>query len=131
MRTSFACLQDPEGLFKNSPTSPGLIERKLMGQRTEEDKDSKAAMESFMIAHKEEVQKRREARIVPDDPHDMVEYFLDTEAPDMTYEVARCRPKLDEAFFAVLNKQIGTFASSDYDAWVWQPCFRIMFHANS
>jgi hypothetical protein len=98
---------DPENLFKNSPASPGLIERKLMSQRTGEDQESKAAMESFMSAHKEEVQKRRESREVPDDPHDLVEYFLDTEAPDMSYEVARCRPKLNDDFFAVLNKLVG------------------------
>jgi hypothetical protein len=78
-----------------------------MSQRTGEDQESKAAMESFMSAHKEEVQKRRESREVPDDPHDLVEYFLDTEAPDMSYEVARCRPKLNDDFFAVLNKLVG------------------------
>jgi len=100
-------LQDPENLFKNSPASPGLIERKLMSQRTVEDQDSKAAMESFMSAHKAEVQKRRESREVPNDPYDLVEYFLDTEAPDMSFEVARCRPNLNDDFFAVLNKLVG------------------------
>lgn len=98
---------DPENLFKNSPASPGLIERKLMSQRTVEDQDSKAAMESFMSAHKAEVQKRRESREVPNDPYDLVEYFLDTEAPDMSFEVARCRPNLNDDFFAVLNKLVG------------------------
>lgn len=94
-------------MFKNSPASPGLIERKLMSQRTVEDQDSKAAMESFMSAHKAEVQKRRESREVPNDPYDLVEYFLDTEAPDMSFEVARCRPNLNDDFFAVLNKLVG------------------------
>ena len=78
-----------------------------MSQRTVEDQDSKAAMESFMSAHKAEVQKRRESREVPNDPYDLVEYFLDTEAPDMSFEVARCRPNLNDDFFAVLNKLVG------------------------
>ena len=81
-----------------------------MSQRSVEDQDSKAAMESFMSAHKAEVQKRRESREVPDDPHDLVEYFLDTEAPDISFEVARCRPKLNDNFFAVLNKLVGEYA---------------------
>ena len=33
--------------------------------------------------------------------------LLDTEATDMQFEVARCRPLLDDEFFEVLNKQIG------------------------
>lgn len=79
-----------------------------MGERVQEDGDSKAIMDSFMAAHKEEVQQRRESREVPEDAYDLVEYFLDTEAPDMAYEVARCRPKLDDEFFTVLNKLVGT-----------------------
>jgi len=97
---------DPEGLFKTGPT-PGIIDRKLMGQRAETDAEARSSISAFMALQKEETQKRRDARVVPDDPHDLVEYFLDTESGDMEYEVARCRPKLDKNFFATLDKLVG------------------------
>lgn len=37
----------------------------------------------------------------------MVEYLLDTEGDEMTFEVARCRPLLTEDFFTYLKDQIG------------------------
>eukprot|EP00889_Picochlorum_renovo_P001799 jgi/Picre1/28829/NNA_004226.t1 len=95
------------GLYEKTPEMSGIIDRKLMGNRADEDKKSKSVMETFMAAHKEEVNMRRESRIVPEDPYELVEFFLETEATDMNFEVARCRPKLDEDFFALLNKQIG------------------------
>jgi hypothetical protein len=97
---------DPEGLFKSAPT-PGLIDRKLMQSRVGEDQDTKAAMEQVFQAQKLEVTKRRESRTPPTDPHDLVEYFLDTEATDMDYEVARCRPSLDKDFFATVDRLVG------------------------
>lgn len=36
-----------------------------------------------------------------------MEYFLDTEAPEMEFEVARCRPRLTPDFFAYLDRRIG------------------------
>lgn len=98
---------DPEGLFKGSAPTSGLIERKLMEQRISGDQESKAAMEQVFQAQQLEVSKRRESRTPPTDAHDLVEYFLDTEAMDMEYEVARCRPQLDKDFFAVLDKLVG------------------------
>jgi hypothetical protein len=98
---------DPEGLYSNSPEMSGIIDRKLMGNRAQDDQKSKTVMEKFMQAHKEEVQVKRDSRVVPDDKYELIAYLLDTEASDMNYEVARCRPLLDDEFFAVLNKQIG------------------------
>lgn len=72
------------------------------------DQDYKTQVASFVAAQREEKTKRREARTPPTDPHDLVEYFLDTDADDMEYEVARCRPQIDENFFSVVNKLIGT-----------------------
>ena len=98
---------DPEGLFQGSAPTPGLIDRKLMEQRVSSDQDSKVAMEQVFEAQRLEVAKRRDSRTPPEDAHDLVEYFLETEAMDMEYEVARCRPKLDKDFFAVLDKLVG------------------------
>lgn len=85
----------------------GIIDRKLMGNRAQEDQKSKSVMETFMEAHKQEVQFRRDSREVPEDKYELIEFFLETEATDMNYEVARCRPNLDDEFFTILNKQIG------------------------
>ena len=103
----FTLVQDPEGLYNKTPEMSGIIDRKLMGNRAQEDQKSKSVMETFMAAHKQETQMRRDARQVPDDAYELVEFFLETEASDMNYEVARCRPQLTEEFFGILNKQIG------------------------
>jgi hypothetical protein len=44
---------------------------------------------------------------VPEQLEELVEFFLDTEAPEMEFEVARCRPRLTPDFFAHLDKRIG------------------------
>ena len=98
---------DPENLYKNSPEMTGLIDRKLMGNRAQEDKTQKTVMQKFMDAAKAETQAKRDAREVPEDKYELIAFLLDTEATDMQFEVARCRPLLDKEFFEVLNKQIG------------------------
>lgn len=98
---------DPENLYKNSPEMTGLIDRKLMGNRAQEDKTQKTVMQKFMDAAKAETQAKRDARVVPEDKYELIAFLLDTEATDMQFEVARCRPLLDDEFFEVLNKQIG------------------------
>lgn len=51
----------------------------------------------------EKVWERRAARDIPADvkerPYELAEYFLNTDADDMEYEVSRCRPLLDADFF--------------------------------
>ena len=48
-----------------------------------------------------------QSREVPEATEALVEFFLDTEAPEMDYEIARCRPRLTPEFFSYLDKQIG------------------------
>ena len=48
-----------------------------------------------------------QSREVPPDDHDLVNFLLDTEAMEMDYEVARCRPRLTAEFFALLDRKIG------------------------
>jgi hypothetical protein len=85
----------------------GLIDRKLMGNRAQEDQKSKSVMQKFMDAAKAETEAKREARVVPEDRYELIQFLLDTEATDMQFECARCRPLLDAEFFECLNKQIG------------------------
>ena len=44
---------------------------------------------------------------MPEAIEDLVEFFLDTEATEMEFEVARCRPRLTPDFFAHLDKRVG------------------------
>jgi hypothetical protein len=93
-------------MFKTPPQS-GLIDRKLMGERVASDQEYKTQVTAFIQQQKDERQAKRDARLPPDDPYDLIEYFLDTDAEDMEYEVARCRPLLTADFFATLTKQAG------------------------
>lgn len=98
---------DPEGLFGKKAPQEGIIERRMMQKRIETDKEFKKQMEEFAAKKREELIAKREARALPTRMEDLVEYFLDTEAPEMEFEVARCRPMLEKPFFAHLDKVIG------------------------
>lgn len=50
---------------------------------------------------------RVQARVQPQTHAELIEYMLDTEGDEMTFEVARCRPLLTEEFFTYLKGQIG------------------------
>lgn len=78
-----------------------------MQQRISTDQEYATQVATFVQQQKEEVKRKREARQVPDKVELLVEYFLDTEAGDMEYEVARCRPMLKEEFFSFLDRKIG------------------------
>ena len=43
----------------------------------------------------------------PTDHYELIEYFLNTESVDVEYEVSRCRPLLDDKFFATLDSVLG------------------------
>lgn len=49
----------------------------------------------------------------------MVEYLLSTETGEMQYETARCRPQLDEPFFAYLDSQVGESNLATYHS-LWE-----------
>lgn len=96
--------QDPEGLFNKAPVRQGIIETKLMNKRIESDQEYKVKMEAVIKQERDELQKKRESRVIPNTPAGLIEFFLDTEAPEMEFEVARCRKQLDEEFFTYLDK---------------------------
>ncbi|XP_011081196.1 uncharacterized protein LOC105164278 isoform X2 [Sesamum indicum] len=49
----------------------------------------------------------RESRVIPDTIEKLVEYFLDTEAQEIEFEIARLRPRLNEEFFSHLKLELG------------------------
>lgn len=106
LRVAATTSWDPEGLFKSGPQE-GLINRKIFMQQAAGDKDFEAKMAQFAEKERLDLQKKREARKVPEVMEDLVEYFLDTEAPEMEFEIARCRPMVTPDFFAYLDKRIG------------------------
>jgi len=101
-------MYDPEGLFPDvdETSSSMLIDRRL-GQRAREAEE--ALEEEAKKKHKEErekLQALRDARVQPDDPEALVQYFFETEINEMEYEIVRCRPLLTDAFFANLKETI-------------------------
>jgi hypothetical protein len=55
----------------------------------------------------EEAELRRKAAVVPTDPAELVDFFLNCDAADMEYFVAMVRSRLDGAFFAAIDNAIG------------------------
>lgn len=52
-----------------------------------------------------------QSRKQPESHAELIEYLLDTESDEMTFEVARCRPLLTDEFNEYLRAQIGGCAS--------------------
>ncbi|GBF91992.1 hypothetical protein Rsub_04716 [Raphidocelis subcapitata] len=96
---------DPEGLL-GAPRE-GLIERRMMQKQMEKDQEFAAAIMATKDDIRKQVLLRRSQRSPPDDPAELCEYFLSTNAEDMEFEVARCRPKLTPEFFKALDGLIG------------------------
>lgn len=96
---------DPENLLGAPAT--GLIQRRMMQKQMEKDKEFATAVMATKDDIRKQVLLRRSQRSPPDEPSELVEYFLNTNAEDMEFEVARCRPKLTPEFFKALDSMIG------------------------
>jgi hypothetical protein len=57
---------------------------------------------------------RLQGRKQPESHSELIEYLLDTESEEMTFEVARCRPLLTEEFTDYLRSQIGEDSCASY-----------------
>ncbi|CAK9311066.1 unnamed protein product [Citrullus colocynthis] len=96
---------DPEGLFGRPET--GHIARNEFKRRLEKDAEAREAFERHVREEKERRTALRESRVIPDDVTDLIEYFLDTEAQDIEFEIARLRPRLNEEFFSRVKLELG------------------------
>lgn len=103
-------LQDPEGIL--GQPSGGHIERRTRQKTLQQSKEEQEADRKAEEEQREAIKQKREARVVPTSPVDLVEYFLETESQEMEYEIARCRPNLNEDFFKHLDQAIGTLRFS-------------------
>ncbi|KAI7749642.1 hypothetical protein M8C21_010518 [Ambrosia artemisiifolia] len=105
-RTKIRCIGwDPEGIL--GPPTTGHLARREFQRRLEKDAD---AREQFQRQVQEENERRRvlrESRREPNSIEELVEYFLDTEAQELEFEIARMRPKLTDEFFNHLKFELG------------------------
>ncbi|KAK9716437.1 hypothetical protein RND81_06G233300 [Saponaria officinalis] len=101
-----SCVWDPEGIYKTPPQT-GHLARLEFKKKLEKDDDAKEAYERHL---REEFQRRealRQSRVIPDTSAGLIEYFLDTEAQEIEYEISRLRPRLDDEFFRDLKSELG------------------------
>ncbi|CAN0841991.1 hypothetical protein LINGRAHAP2_LOCUS3477 [Linum grandiflorum] len=96
---------DPEGILGTPKT--GHLARLEFKRRMEKDSDAREAFEQQLREEKERRRTLRESRVIPETPAGLIEYFLDTEAQEIEYEIARLRPRLDEPFFGQLQLEVG------------------------
>ncbi|KAA0039677.1 uncharacterized protein E6C27_scaffold558G00080 [Cucumis melo var. makuwa] len=96
---------DPEGLFGKPQT--GHIARNEFKRRLEKDAEAREAFERHVREEKERRKALRESRVTPDNVTGLIEYFLDTEAQDIEFEIARLRPRLNEEFFSHVKLELG------------------------
>ncbi|KAG2438871.1 hypothetical protein HYH02_010669 [Chlamydomonas schloesseri] len=103
----FAVNHDPENLYKGVPLQEGIINRRLTQKMMEQNKEFAAEISRTKDDIRKATLIRREARVPPSDHNELIEFMLNTEADDMEFEVARCRPKFTPAFFKQLDSLVG------------------------
>lgn len=101
-----SCVWDPEGLFKTPPQT-GHINKLEFRRRLDKDAGAREAYERQLREEKERREALRQSRVVPDTAGELIEYFLDTEAQEIEFEIARLRPRLNEEFFKHLQSELG------------------------
>ncbi|GFP81795.1 hypothetical protein PHJA_000322800 [Phtheirospermum japonicum] len=99
------CSKDPEGILR--PPSSGHIAKLEFKRRLEKDSEARDAFERQVREEKDRMRALRESRVIPDATEALVEYFLDTEAQEIEFEIARLRPRLNEEFFSHLKLELG------------------------
>ncbi|KAL8064425.1 hypothetical protein ABFX02_01G089100 [Erythranthe guttata] len=104
--TKIRCIGwDPEGVL-GAPKGDH-ISRLEFKRRLDKDADAREAFERQVREEKDRMRALRENRVAPDTEEKLVEYFLDTEAQEIEFEIARLRPRLNEEFFSHLKLELG------------------------
>lgn len=106
LKTRISCVTwDPEGIL--GPAQTGHFARREFQHKLETDAKAREAFQRQLVQEKERRRSLRESRVVPDDIEGLIEYFLDTEAREIEYEIARLRPRLNQEFFSHLKFELG------------------------
>eukprot|EP00877_Chromochloris_zofingiensis_P004637 jgi/Chrzof1/14174/Cz08g28060.t1 len=96
---------DPDNVLGAPQT--GHINRRMMHRQMQQDKEFAATVQRTSDEGRKQVLLRRQSRVPPEDHFQLIEFFLNTDAEDMEWEVARCRPKMTPDFFKQLDTLIG------------------------
>ncbi|KAJ6712307.1 DIMETHYLALLYL ADENOSINE TRNA METHYLTHIOTRANSFERASE [Salix purpurea] len=96
---------DPEGLYGQPQT--GHLARREMKRRFEKDAEFREELEQQAREEKQRRHALRQSRVIPDTPEKLIEYFLDTEAQEIEFEIARLKPRLNQEFFSQLQFELG------------------------
>ncbi|CAM8876930.1 unnamed protein product [Rhodiola kirilowii] len=102
---TFLNAPDPEGVL--GPPQGDHIARYEFKKRLQQDAGAREDFERQVREEKARRQALRQARVVPDTAAELIEYFLDTEAQDIEFEIARLRTRLNDDFFAHLKFELG------------------------
>jgi len=100
--------QDPEGILA-APVG-GHIARRELAKAVQTNAELAERVEADRQKAREELVEKRASRNAPlaaGQEAELVTYFLDTEADEMEFEIARCRPALTEAFFKHVDSAVG------------------------
>ncbi|XP_021810302.1 uncharacterized protein LOC110753667 [Prunus avium] len=104
--TRISCIGwDPEGVL--GPPQTGHLARIEFKRRLERDADAREAFERQVIEEKERRRALRESRVAPNTAEELIEYFLNTEAREIEFEISRLRTRLDKEFFSHLQYELG------------------------
>ena len=98
--------QDPEGIL--AAPQGGHVQRRTFQKQVAESEEMAERVEAERQKAREALMAKRAARSPPSEARALVEYFLETEADELEYEVARTRPALSEDFFKELDAEVGT-----------------------
>ncbi|KAL1187691.1 hypothetical protein V5N11_010947 [Cardamine amara subsp. amara] len=104
-RSKISCEWDPKGLL--GPAQTGHIARLEFKRRLERDSEAREAFQKQLREEKERREALRQARVVPDTSAELIEFFLDTEAQEIEFEIARLRGRLNDEFFGQIRLEIG------------------------
>lgn len=96
---------DPEGLY--GPPQTGHLARREINRRLEKDAEFREALEQQAREEKQRRHALRQSRVIPDTSEKLIEYFLDTEAQEIEFEIARLRQRLNQEFFSQLQFELG------------------------
>ncbi|EFJ31589.1 hypothetical protein SELMODRAFT_270619 [Selaginella moellendorffii] len=97
---------DPENLFGAPQT--GHITRRMIQKKLSSDAEQDEIARQETQRQLDRQRAAREARVVPESDAGLIEFFLETQAQEIEFEIARCRLRLTDSFLSFLNTEIAS-----------------------
>ncbi|EFJ38560.1 hypothetical protein SELMODRAFT_437473 [Selaginella moellendorffii] len=99
-------IADPENLFGAPQT--GHITRRMIQKKLSSDAEQDEIARQETQRQLDRQRAAREARVVPESDAGLIEFFLETQAQEIEFEIARCRLRLTDSFLSFLNTEIAS-----------------------